>query len=323
MSLLIDTGSSDAAVNPGLYKPTPASQNLHKNGSLRYSTTQENGCGTADVSLAYIPHLHSQRFDLPLAHTYMQIAYTEFVDTISFAGLTSKKQTFGNINPTPQPNNSTITQFPHQGLVGFAGIDSSEIGATPFFTNLCNQNAVSACRFGLALGTDNTGSQYLGELDSSQFAGALTTAPILDQWELPGDVSVAGKTITTNQTIILDSGTANVIGPISAVQDLFDAAGIQGVTQTLSGCTKVLTGYYPCASPPTVGFKFPAGADGKVFDILGSAFEEADDGAGNCTAIVAGIDFGPGIWIVGQAWFQGKYVDHDVSGKTLGFADLK
>ena len=136
-------------------------------------------------------------------------------------------------------------------------------------------------------------------------------------------MAVGGNVITTNQTIVLDSGTANVIGPIDAVQDLFDAAGIQGVTQSLSGCQKVLTGYYPCASPPTVGFKFPAGKGGKVFDIVASAFPEADDGTGNCTAIVAGIDFAPGLWIVGQAWFQGKYVDHDVDALKMGFAELK
>ena len=57
-----------------------------------------------------------------------------------------------------------------------------------------------------------------------------------------------------------------------------------------------------------------------VFNIEPSAFDEADDGGGNCTAIIAGIDLG--VWIVGQAFFQGKYVDHNVDGKSMGFAQL-
>lgn len=119
--------------------------------------------------------------------------------------------------------------------------------------------------------------------------------------------------------------------PPDQVQALFDAAGIQAVELSLPGCTKVLTGYYPCASPPQIGFGFPsakvaASATGStsktstIFDIEPSAFQEADDGSGNCTAIIAGIDLG--VWIVGQAFFQGKYVDHNVDGSSMGFATL-
>ena len=299
LSLLIDTGSSDAAVNPNLYKPSSASKNLHKSGALRYSTTQENGCGSADIK------------------------YNEYSDTFSQAGLTSKAQTFGNVYPTTPPDNGTITVFPHDGLVGYAGIASSELGATPFFTNLCNQNVVPECRFGLAFKTDGTGQQILGELDSSLYAGSsLTTAKISGQWELQGDVALAGKVLARNQRIITDSGTANIIGPPGQVQALFDAAGIESVNISLPGCTEVLTGYYPCDKPPTVGFVFPSGSK-NVFNIEPSAFDEAQNGGGNCTAIVSGIDFGANTWLIGQAWFQGKYVDHNVQTNTMGIAQLK
>ena len=49
LSLLIDTGSSDVAVNPDLYKPSPHSENLHEKGQLSYATAQENGCGKSHV----------------------------------------------------------------------------------------------------------------------------------------------------------------------------------------------------------------------------------------------------------------------------------
>ena len=117
-------------------------------------------------------------------------------------------------------------------------------------------------------------------------------------------------------------GKADAFRPPAVVQSLFDAAGIQGVNISLPGCTEVLTGYYPCASPPTVGFSFPTGSR-TVFNIAPSAFEEADDGSGNCTATVAGINFGANVWIVGQSFFQGKYVDHNVDALEVGFAELK
>lgn len=180
---------------------------------------------------------------------------------------------------------------------------------------------MSACRFALAFKTDGTGEQILGELDSSLFNGSLATAPSSDEWYAQGDIVVGGTVIAKNQQILLDSGTANVVGPPAQVQKLFDAAGIQGVNLTLPGCTEVLTGYYPCAKPPAdVSFAFPTGSSNR-FSIEPSAFQEADDGSGNCTAIVAGIDFG--IWIVGQAWFQGKYVDFNVVGNSIGVAQLK
>ena len=84
----------------------------------------------------------------------------------------------------------------------------------------------------------------------------------------------------------------------------------------------MLTGYYPCGKPPTVGFAYPTGSK-SFFDIEPSAFLEAQDNSGNCTAIVSGINFGANTWVVGQAWFQGKYVDHNVDGKSIGVATLK
>lgn len=188
LSLLIDTGSSDVAVNPGLYKASSTGENLHQTGKLQYETTQENGCGTADV------------------------AYGQYSDSMSFAGLSTAAQTFANVVSTTPPNNSTITKFPHQGIVGFAGEDDSELGATPFFTNLCESGAVPACRFGLAFGTNGTGEQVLGAVDSSLFDGSLSVAPTLSQWEINGDIAVGGKVFASNVQIVMDSGTANIVG---------------------------------------------------------------------------------------------------------------
>lgn len=103
------------------------------------------------------------------------------------------------------------------------------------------------------------------------------------------------------------------------MRTLFATLGIQAEEQNLAGCTTVLFGYYPCDSPPRFGYQLQN--DGPVFNIEPSAFEQANNGNNNCTAIVTGIDFG--FWIVGQAWFQGKYVDFDVARSQFGVADLK
>ncbi|KAK1052127.1 hypothetical protein LTR74_016591 [Friedmanniomyces endolithicus] len=124
-------------------------------------------------------------------------------------------------------------------------------------------------------------------------------------------------------TIIPDFGTANIVGPTSDVRKLFNILGIEAVEENLPGCTAVLFGYCPCDAPPAIGFSLDSST--RSFGIEPSAFPQADNGNNNCTAIVTGLDLSPGdpLWIVGQAWFQGKYVDFDQAGGKLGVAALK
>jgi cathepsin D len=111
---------------------------------------------------------------------------------------------------TPPPNNGTITEFPHQGLVGFGGTaaDQTQLGGTPFFQNLCDQKVVDQCRYGLAFGTNGTGVQVLGGVDEHLVSGSFVYSDVSSN--LLGSVVADGKTILTDQIIILDSGTANV-----------------------------------------------------------------------------------------------------------------
>lgn len=142
----------------------------------------------------------------------LQIAYREYSDTMSLADLQATNQTFANVQYTSPPNNDTTTSFPHDGLVGFAAKDISELGATPFFHNLCNQGVLEECRFGLAYGTNNVGQQILGGVDHSLFSGSLSVAPISDEWNLNGDLTINGKVFASQVTVYSDSGTANIVG---------------------------------------------------------------------------------------------------------------
>jgi pepsin A len=49
LTLLIDTGSSDVIVNPGLYKRGPQSVDTHSTFTNTYGTTESDGSGTGTV----------------------------------------------------------------------------------------------------------------------------------------------------------------------------------------------------------------------------------------------------------------------------------
>lgn len=171
---------------------------------------------------------------------------------------------------------------------------------------------MTSCRFGLAFKADKTGKLYYGTVGTELFSGALTSVQARGEWEVAGDVSVNGRTIQRGASIITDSGTTIIFGPTRQVRRVFDAAGVK-YTEDSNG----ITGYYSCSSPPTIGFVF----GGKTFNILPSALAFKKDGD-NCTASVHGTTNFGNNWLVGQAFFQGKYIDHNIDDGTMGFANL-
>lgn len=94
----------------------------------------------------------------------------------------------------------------------------------------------------------------------------------------------------------------------------------------------MVTAYYPCDSPPTFGFGLPSldnvtaeYPESKLFNVLDSALVQERNGT-ECEMIVHGVDTldTRGFWLVGQPFFQGKYVDHRYAGEgSMGFAELR
>ncbi|KAL7939310.1 aspartic peptidase domain-containing protein [Trichoderma chlorosporum] len=285
LEILIDTGSSDAILNPGVYKPGTNSVNTKKSFSISYATTNPDGSGTLSAS----------------GPIYRDVI------TQHGANLTVSQQYLGSItNPQSPPT------FPHDGLIGYAGIDSSALDQNPFFQSLCDQGTLSSCRFGLALNADQTGTLYYGSVATGIFSGSLTSVSASDEWVVTGDVTLNGSTVQRSASIITDSGTTVIFGPTSQVKSLFQKAGIQ-VVQTSNG----ITGYYACDAPPTIGLAF----GGQNFNILPEALAYAQNG-NNCTSSIHGTSEFGSQWLVGQAFFQGKYIDHNVDDGTMGFATL-
>lgn len=50
LEILIDTGSSDAILNPGIYQPSSASQDQNRRFHISYATTNPDGSGSLSVS---------------------------------------------------------------------------------------------------------------------------------------------------------------------------------------------------------------------------------------------------------------------------------
>jgi cathepsin D len=244
--------------------------------------------------------------------------------------LTVKNQYLGEVTKPKSP-----PTFPHDGLIGFAGEDSSSLRESPWFHSLCSQKSLASCRFGMALGTDGTGQMTYGSVDTSAFDGALTTTAIQGEWTVTGDIAVNGKVVQSDARIATDSGTTVIFGPIDSVRAMFKAAGITAVENPGNGNTPTtLDGYYDCSKPPQLGFGFPSAgqaahsknkavsASSSIFNVLPQVLAQKNNN-GNCTAIIHGTDEFQGMWLVGQAFFQGHYIDHNVDAGTMGFATLK
>jgi cathepsin D len=91
-----------------------------------------------------------------------------FQDTVTLfnSNFTIPQQELGVVEtPTSPP------QFPHDGLIGFSGPDNSLLGTDSWFSNLCATHAFQECRFGLGLGTDNTGTMYFGGVERMLLRG--------------------------------------------------------------------------------------------------------------------------------------------------------
>ena len=113
--------------------------------------------------------------------------------------------------------------------------------------------------------------------------------------------------------------TQQIHGNAESVRTLFKQAGVEPMW-THTECGKMLFGYYPCNAPPRTGLQF----DGKNFDFESEALRWKEVSANNCSILITGSpDAAANSWLVGQAWMQGKYIDHDAEGMTIAFANLK
>ncbi|TVY71282.1 Aspartic protease, partial [Lachnellula suecica] len=313
--LLVDTGSADLVLNSGRYQRSSSSIQLNRTFDITYGTTEGTTPGDSSATITGVL----------------------YKDTVTYSSLIVNAQTTGAVISNASDSSDV---YPHDGIIGLGAQIFSGSNSTLFFHNLCDQNLISECRFGLALEGDGTGTLTFGAIGNALQGGeqSLTRVPIIEEWFVGGDLAVNGSVIQRDLVVEFDSGTSGIIGPIDAVSTLFEMVGIQGVLQP-SASGDVLVGYFPCGTPSAVGLSLPSksnisatmGLSGfsdtsKVFNVLADAMSAGpvDADGKNCTFAISGFDVVelPGLWVFGQAFSQGKYMDHNFAAGSLGLAEL-
>ncbi|TVY53093.1 Plasmepsin-2 [Lachnellula cervina] len=190
LELLLDTGSADLVLNPGLYTGGPTAVNLQNTFDITYGTTG-NSAGSSSQTLTG----------------------SIYNDTVQLSSFKLESQTIGVVVSNGS-NSSSSSVYPHDGIIGFGDESFSSTNTTPFFHNLCQQNLVEECRFGLALGLNGTGSLTLGGVSDIVPGGeqSLTKVPIIQEWFVTGDLAVGEKIIQINLIIEFDSGSSAITG---------------------------------------------------------------------------------------------------------------
>lgn len=198
LSLLIDTGSADVYLNPGVYRPGSTAEDTGTPFSITFATTNSDGSGT---------------------ETLTGEVWRDVVGISGDSTLTVPNQELGNTTSPSTPS------FPHDGLVGFAF--GSAFNGTPWFLNLCSEKKVDECRFGLAYRTDGTGEQYFGFV-APEYKDKLSVAPLDEtipgvgdsSWSIIMDVAIDNKVVAnlTNQP------SSRIAGPRSSMARLMQCA---------------------------------------------------------------------------------------------------
>ncbi|KAI0655434.1 acid protease [Cubamyces menziesii] len=300
-SLTVDTGSFAILIKEGLYKPSATSQPTNISESIQFNGASQDGIAPALETVFFVR------------------------DDVSFGGVTVHDFHVGNITEGDD--------LPGDGVAGFsppASYNEDLSNGQGLVETFCAEGQLSPCEFGIVLKTDGTGSVTFGALDESKIKGNITVLPAManDSWQILNSTEadspilvVDGKPFT-HIVPTFDSGGPNLIGPLDQVRDLLTSVGYNITEQTNDHITVAL-GTYDCAREPArVGFSFPPSNEVHYINLEANVLNRTADGR-VCTANILGTStVDAPYWAIGQTWFQGRYVQHDLDNNTLSFADL-
>ncbi|KAG5944637.1 hypothetical protein E4U53_006863 [Claviceps sorghi] len=295
LELIVSTRTPALMLNPGRYKPSAKS----------VDAKESFVSGSSELDL-WVPTSWKRSVILQ-AHAKI---FNDAVFPSGNPGLTVPQQSVG------------VTQsfenlgFLHDGIFGLTRHSVQDpFNQNSFMENLCNQGTISSCRFGIALRTDLTGNIFYGAVPTDLLANPIVSVAAGNSWYLYGKTSVSlnDKTIDDTINLTFDTAIPVIYGPADKVMTLFQNAGVK-----LVPFTGGVAGYYDCRAPPKIGFTIA----GRTFNIAPEALALMRDGD-NCTASIMGSTKYGDWWQVGHPFFQGRYVDHDLQGHRIGFADLK
>ncbi|CAE6438822.1 unnamed protein product [Rhizoctonia solani] len=295
-SIDFDTGSADLWVPSSSCEASGCSP--HKKYSASASSTSTSKSGTFSIQ-----YRDGSTASGPI-----------YSDTVTVGGLSATGQYFSPVTS----ESSSFASDPEDGIMGLAFKSISSIGQPTIIDNLYSQGKISAPTFSFRLAT--TGSElYLGGANTAKYTGSITYAALTSKtyWLTTGSSSV-GSTVGYSGAMIIDSGTAIIMGPTASISSWWSEVSEAEICST-SACGT--TGYYtyPCESPPAVSFTF----NGAKFTIPSSDFNlgTIDNAGTRCVgAIVETSGVPDNAWIVGNTLMKQTYTIFDQANSRVGFA---
>ncbi|PIL35123.1 hypothetical protein GSI_02912 [Ganoderma sinense ZZ0214-1] len=305
--LTVDTGSFAVLIAEGLYKPTPASNSTNQGEFIQFNGASQDGTAPASEAITFVH------------------------DDVTYDGVNLKGFLVGNITDgDPIPGDGVLGLSPPASDITDP-YDPTFLAGQSLLQAICDQEQISPCEFGVGLEKDGTGTLVFGPLARGKIRGNLTTLPTLshDAWWVTNKTAagspilvIDGKQVAHIEPIF-DSGTPNVIGPLETVRSALQSVGYALVERTDSQNITTVFGTYDCTRKPArFGFSFPPSTDVHYIDLGANVLNRTADGK-TCTANILGTStLDAPIWQIGQTWFQGRWVQHNLNASTVAFADL-
>ncbi|KAI0031013.1 acid protease [Vararia minispora EC-137] len=302
-NLSVDTGSFAVIIGQGLYKPNPTSVQTNMGEFIQFNGANEDGTLMASETFFFVR------------------------DEIDFAGVSLSDFLVGNITVGDPIRDGILGLSPPASQITDPN-DPTFLAGQSLAQTICSQQSISPCEFGLELKFDGTGSLIFGPMNDTMITGNITTLKTQsnDAWITLNDTAEDSPLLVINDQpfthiiAIFDNGTPNIIGPIETVRAALLSVGYNiSETSDSSGASFVF-GTYDCASPARFGFSFPPSTEVHYIDAGANVLNRTADGL-ICTANILGAST-TDLWLIGQTWFQGRYVQHNLNASTLAFADL-
>lgn len=307
MEVIYDTGSSNLWV-PNK-KPTLSSHKIYDHG--KSSTYGANGTKFA-----------IQYGSGPVSGFYSR-------DSVNVAGVQIADYLFAEVNNTKGLGvGYTLGKF--DGICGMGWDDISVDGVETPLRAIVRSHDLTANVFAFYLGSDGAaGELVVGGVNPKHYTGDFAYVPVTDTvpgkrgyWSLKLDaMSVGGKSATSAQKAIVDSGTSLIAVP---TKDMAELAKLVGATKV--SIIPPLNREYKIdcdASAPAIDVTL----GGKVYSLTKDQYVIKSCSGGQCTCLFGftGLDVpapaGP-LVILGDVFMRAHYVKFDVDNARLGFAKL-
>ncbi|GAA6059653.1 hypothetical protein JCM10212_004156 [Sporobolomyces blumeae] len=238
-----------------------------------------------------------------------------YQDTVTVAGLTATKQTFGAASTL----SSSFASSPEDGLVGLAFQSISQLQTSPLFMTLISQGKVAAPAFSFKLAS--SGSElYLGGMNSAKYvSGSTSYTPLVskDYWSIQASTYVNGNAVSSLGTFsaIVDSGTTLIVAPTSFAKTFY---------ASVPGASAYGSGYYqfPCSSVPSVAFSFPGSSKKITVSAANFNLGRVSTYSNQCIGALVGQDVGLNGVILGDSFMKNTYTTFDVGNSRVGFSTL-